>query len=66
MNWARSSSVVSRPRDQDGLVHVAHEEREHRAKSNEQRDLIKVPRMGDLLDADEVAARIQPRAAAKA
>jgi hypothetical protein len=34
--------------------------------TNEQRDLIKVLRMGDLLDAEQVAARIQPRAAAKA
>ena len=33
--------------------------------TNEQRDLIKVLRMGDLLDAEQVAARIQPRAAAK-
>ena len=35
------------------------------APSNEQRDLIKVLRMGDLLDAEEVAARVHPRATAQ-
>ncbi|MBN1607183.1 MAG: hypothetical protein JW940_11160 [Polyangiaceae bacterium] len=29
--------------------------------ASDQRDLIKVLRMGDLLDADEIATRIQPR-----
>lgn len=34
--------------------------------SNEQRDLIKVLRMGDLLDATEIAERVHPRETAKA